>query len=358
MASSSEFWASDPLAPVRLRVHPIRQIENVSPGVDDGVTYAWLIATAGYEARSRFVAETIGRTCGQISAYTFESHHSIDYERNLQFYESVGVVVDEPEELYRKLIAEELRAHASSWIQSELVRSGGRKSPTPLRVAVDISSMTRARIAETLLAVFVDAGIAVDVDWLYAPAKYSKATGAEGPIRTNEPVNGFEGWGDPSRGLACIVGAGFEGDLALGILDDLEPTDTWVFRPTGFIQKYDTELLSRNVRLFDSLADDRIIDYAPDQPYHTLLQLESLCSELTLRNRVVMLPLGPKIFALLSFLIGLSNRRDVVVWRLSADFNRVPTNRIAQGSIVGLRVASVSPRTEQATIRLGAGEIL
>lgn len=255
----------------------------------------------------------------------------LNYTHNRSYFGSVGQVFDEQAESYRTLVATQCKSNATAWRKAAVLRSGGRIQPPPLRVAVDISSMTRQRIADTMLALYVDSGVPVDIDWLYAPAAHGVAVDSKVQIRINEPIRGFEGWGDPADAVTCVVGAGFEGDLALGVIDELEPADTWIFKPLGYP--------TGNGALFDSVSDDHVQEYRPEQPYRTLLRLDSLVGELVLHKRVVILPLGPKIFALLALIIGLSNRREVVVWRLSADSGRIPFDQGAAGPIVGLRAS-------------------
>jgi len=330
-------------------------LDTESPIREPDGGYAALLASVGYESRARYVASQLADRTTRVFAYTFERHRELAYERNRAFFSSMpqAAVIDEPDHAYRKLVAAEVSSLAAAWRQANLIRRGNQAEPPPLRIAVDISSMTRTRIAQTLLALHVDTAASLEVDWLYAPARFTKATGGEGPIRTNHPLQGFEGWGDPQSDVACVVGLGFEGDLALGVVDDLEPTETWLFAPGAYSEQYDNELMRRNARLFDSVSPDRIIHYKPIEPYRTLLYLEALTHELVGHNRVVLLPLGPKISALMAYLVGLSDRRKVVVWRLSADYDRRPVDRRPAGDLSGLRTNSF-PRVEH-DVQGGAG---
>ena len=301
--------------------------------------YDILVASCGYEQRSRYLAERLQHSTGKIFAYSFESNRDLAYDANRAFYESVGEVVDEPETAFRKDLANKVEAVAA--IKTMLIpaeRSEAEAVAAPISIAVDISSMTRERIAHTVSALTLDVTHSLEIDFLYAVAQFSELVGSEGVVRVNRPIEGFEGWAlNPSLPTVCIIGAGFEGDLALGLLEELEPAETFLFLPTGEDESYDTILLDRNRDLLSS-PDTHAIEYEVSQPHEALTYLESLVHRLVGEYRVVILPLGPKIFSLSALLVGLVYPLDVAVWRLSADDGRDPQDRRASGHVVGLRV--------------------
>lgn len=325
-------------------------LDSSATGSEEEVVYAALIASVGYESRSRYVAERLHTRAARVVGFTFERHQVLSFGQNRRYFERIGEVVDVREGEYRSAIGGLVRNLAEAWGRSERIRWGGR-STAPLRIAIDLSSMTRQRIADTVLAVCFDSGAEIVVDWLYAPATYPGSGGDVGPVRVNEPVRGFEGWGDPALPLAFVFGSGFEGDLVFGVIDALEPSETWVFYAEGYSSRHDSELRLRNRSVFESLGGERLIRYRVDQPYETLVRVGSLVSTLCSESRVVLLPLGPKIFALLCFLVGASERRGVTVWRLSSDLDRKPVQRVASGDIVGLEVRCMPAKDEDAPPR-------
>jgi len=203
--------------------------------------------------------------------------------------------------------------------------------------------MNRPRIAETMLAFYADYPRAIDVDWMYAPAKFSTKLLGAGPVRVNDSVPGFEGWADPIRPLHALVGAGLEGSLVLGVLDDLEPSETWIFEPFGIAKSYDDRIQKLNKDVFAAIPNERHFMYSILEPYTGFLKLSSLVNDLTRHGRVVIIPLGPKPFALFAFLIGAEDRENVSVWRLSTSSDRDPIDRVPTGQIVGLK--GISSRT-------------
>jgi hypothetical protein len=297
--------------------------------------YAALVCSVGYERRSGYLPRLLWSRCGQIWGYGFELHHVHSFDENRMWLMQHGTYFDESDTIYRKHLGLQVRHLAESWL--ELTPTGSTEM-TPLKLAVDISSMSRDRVAQTILALVDDVNVALQIDWLYAPGKFSKDELSDmGPVSINRALPGFEGWtDDPAKPTACILGAGLEGDLALGAVERLEPAQTWALSPTGYDREYDAEFGRRNRRILASLGDTRLVEYDVDQPFTTILQLNTLVSQLRTDYRVVVVPLGPKIFALTALLLG-RMLDDLTVWRLSADSNRLPHERIAAGPILGLR---------------------
>jgi hypothetical protein len=293
--------------------------------------YDVLIASIGYEARATYIAKAISSRVVQVLSAGFDSNHVLHYESNLRYFSTVGDIVP-GDSTYARKIADVLRQHARP-----LGRPSDHGPFHPVKVCVDISSMSRPRLAATLLALYSLAEVPVDVDWLYAPAHYSAELQESGPVQVNDAIHGFEGWGDPMLPLCVVVGLGLEGELVSGVLDELEPTETWLFEPFGFAKSYDRRVRSANIALTRPSPLSQHQMYNVTQPYTSFLKLSSLVNDLAAFGRIVLLPLGPKIFALMCFLLAIAQDRSLTVWRLSADNQRPPVDRVPAGQILGLR---------------------
>ena len=246
----------------------------------------------------------------------------------------------EPESGYAKHLSDGLFRRFREWraASERLAPQGDEKNIERFRIAVDISSMTRERLAQTLMAVVSGSDVTAEVDFYYAIARFAPLVGSEGIVTVNQPLEGFEGWfEDPSLPVACVIGAGFEGNLALGAIEQLEPAVTFVFVPTGVDNSYDTILEQRNSELFRS-SDVRLITYDVSSPFECLTYLDSLVHRLVSDYRVVLVPLGPKIFCLGALLASIMQGLRIAVWRLSAGDDREPQNRVPLDRVVGLRM--------------------
>lgn len=160
------------------------------------------------------------------------------------------------------------------------------------------------------------------------------------PIATAGPViDRFTGWsGEPELPASVIVGVGYEPDKVLGILEFLEPATVWVWVPHGKDERFLQAIMKSNDGLWDYVSPDRRIEYGVLNPYETFVRLESLCYGLVRRTRPVIVPFGPKIFALLSMLVALHWPDELSVWRVSGEQAETPHDTEAEGTISGLRV--------------------
>jgi hypothetical protein len=208
------------------------------------------------------------------------------------------------------------------------------------RIAVDISCMDRDRLARTVLALTVDQTEPVHLFFLYSFGDFDQdMVGSEGTVLVNRPIDGLEGWPtDPESGLVCLLGLGFESRLALAAIETLEPSQTIALLPRSVDERYDEVVKTRNQDLLsgDSLASRH--RYSVFNIASTVVDLDASVSAFTRHGRVVIVPLGPKTFALAAILIGVAHSEDVTVWRLSADDGRQPEDRVPTGVIAGLSV--------------------
>ncbi|WP_156659628.1 hypothetical protein [Mycobacterium sp. 852002-53434_SCH5985345] len=289
------------------------------------------IGSIGYERRASHAITQLMPQVEKVIAAPFNENQVLNYPRNFDLFCKVGKVISGGE-LYKGAIIDEVR----DWVD---VTSARRKvTRQPFRVCVDISSMNRLRLAETILALFIEANVAqpMEVSWVYSVARFDRRLLDTGPVKFNDAIPGFEGWGDPMTPLHAIVGLGLEGDLALGVLDELEAADTTVFEPMGFSSSYDQRISARNRDFASGVPSDKRFSYNVTEPYTSFLTLSGVVADLTSVGRVVILPLGPKLFALMSLLIAAAEQERITIWRLSADTRGDPVDRKAAGPILGL----------------------
>jgi hypothetical protein len=321
---------------VRLSVSPLLALHELSAATSDqGRPYDALIAAVGYESRARYLAETWPAAFARIWAYEYAHNRVLAYPDNLKVFRKFGEVFDEPDSAYIK--------HLSSLIRDRRYEVGiamkGLKLRGSVRFAVDISSMDRDRLARTVRAFYGGDFDEIEVDFLYSIAPFDPSyVGDEGRVTVNRSVEGFEGWTvSPDLPVVCVLGAGFEGRLALAALETLEPSGTLVLLPSGISTSYDEVVKERNEIVLADKSSTRYV-YDVTDPYGTLSDLEATVAALSREHRVVVVPLGPKIFALCSILTALVHETNVTVWRLSADSDRRAEDRGCDGSVVGLRV--------------------
>jgi hypothetical protein len=298
--------------------------------------YSLLVASVGFEGRATHVATQSGLRFSDIWAIEYDANRELNYRRNREIFEGVGTVLPDPGEELRDILVGRIDRLIDLHFKAKQLLGIEDQA---FRIAVDISCMNRDRMALVALAVLSCAVDGVEVDFLYSPAAFAEdLVGSEGAVVVNRPILGLDGWTvDPNLPVTCLIGAGFESRLAMAAIETLEPASTvWLF-PRGLDGRYDEVVEKRNygdaVSVFDHVSQ-----YDIRAPYRLISDLDATVSRLLQGSRVVLVPLGPKIFALCAILIGITHPVGTTIWRLSADTERTPEDRIATGPIVGLRV--------------------
>ena len=299
--------------------------------------YDLAIATIGYEHRSSYFWRTAGSTAVSSFAFGFAQHEVLSFENNLDFYIKAGFSVHRPDGTqYRTAV------------EAALLASAPDRDVT--RVVIDISSLTRDRIAVACECFEEHASKrAVEVDFVYylaafqRPGKRIKQNAYAGPV-----LPSFAGWWRyPELPVAAVIGLGYEEDKALGAVELLQiPEAIWTFTPESTVKEYDAELLIANSELLKRVPEDHRVTYTVEDPYRTYKGLAALRQSISDLYNVVLLPFGPKIFGLVSILVGLAGHHTAV-WRISAGIHAKPREAYAHGDPFGLRVTFRSdPQTK------------
>jgi hypothetical protein len=287
-----------------------------------------LIACLGYEARSLYVAERYTGAAERRLAVAFRDRLVGHYRRNNQFYNAHGF----------KILPFDIDGFLHA-LRLELLAAQPKGDFGP-RILIDISSMSRPMIATIVLALSrVCEKTPVDVVFVYCPAIFTKPSELRQPVTVSEPViPELAGWSvQPERSAAAIAGLGFEFDQALGAIEFLEPAVAWTFIPFGEDPRYDTAAENANQELLATVSPERIIRYDVKDPYQCFVQLEALTYGLIDSMRPIIIPFGPKIFSLLSFLVAVIHSPNVTVWRVSGEQVGIPEDRVASGNVISLR---------------------
>lgn len=297
-----------------------------------GSEYDVFVACAGFETRARYIAEMCGIQALTKLAPAFHDRKVFDFDKNVKWFRDAGFDVNE-------LSNDEF----INWIKQTIaIKAERHNADRPLSVCVDVSSMSRLRIAAVVDAfALLECAVPIDVDFLYALAKFSKPSSETGVIEVAEPVlETFSGWtNEPERPISAIVGLGYEPEKVLGVAEFLEPTELWAFMPHGPDPRFLAAAEKANRNLLNEIGLRRVIPYKVKNAFDMFVSLESLTYGILMNGRPVLIPFGPKIFATAALLVGIVHYPDVAVWRVSGGIGDVPLNRKADGNVVGLSVA-------------------
>lgn len=325
--------AGSEVPPIEVRAFPARKLEDTPSGYDI------LLGTVGYEPRASAISRAIGEVA-HAAVLGFDRHHEYAYDDNRDWSVEHGFDFDEPtDDEYRRCMADWLTEAVSACTTTD----------NPVRVAVDISSMTRDRIATALeVALEISASRRLDVDFLYAPAAYRAPREEPDFTASIEPVTAFfRGWTpDPSRPSVAVVGLGYEIDKAVGAKEYLELKDLWAYIADGGDERFAEKVKVNNELLWMEVEEDRVVRYPLADPYGVFVQLESQLFGILRQGRALMLPMGPKIFALCSMVAAMHHHPEVGVWRVRQ--SETPQPREADGELIGLSVRLGAARSDSA----------
>jgi len=288
--------------------------------------YALAIGTIGYEARARHAFETQAIDVETRVALGFRDQQAHEYSHNRKWFERNKFSVQEPrEEEYREII-------------EGLLKECALDSSGPLRILVDITSATRVRTAHVVAALMHEQRD-IDATFVYSPALFT-------PPHKEAPPNSYVGpvlpefagwWPDPSYSTAAIVGLGYEEDKALGATEYLQASEVWTFSPISAVPAFFDAVVRANDTLLANVPEEQQSSYQLSDPVALTATIESLATGVCLRANPVILPFGPKLFALCALIVA-ARHRDVSVWRVSAGRAEPPVDRKPHGPIYAMTV--------------------
>lgn len=296
------------------------------------VRYNVAIFAIGYEKRSSF-AVRCGLRADLLIGIPFDSNQVLSFNENIDIARRASAVIAPAE-------SAEIRDIVSSAFDSAESNVGSRAH---IRIAVDISSFTRSRLADILFAVFSRSRPRgrVSVDFIYSPAEYAgPPESSVGAITMGTVASGYSGTlRRSSLPLTAVFGLGYEPQLAVGAYEMLEPSVAWGFRPIGLDSRFGPAVDLSNDQLYRVLHDDKVVDYRLDDPLTLVSNLESLVYAMSADSRIVLIPMGPKLFALACLLVSLGEREiRPAVWRIGQVDRRHPSQVVEDGRVVGLSV--------------------
>lgn len=186
-------------------------------------------------------------------------------------------------------------------------------------VQVDVTSFDRHTMALVLQELFAISDLVDTVLLSYYPRLFEEPSDQLENVVSFGPVSSaFIGEASFSRdNLALIVGAGFEYGRIVGAIDMLEPERTYCLYPMSTDKRFETAIFQNNLDF--SFLDDPalLLPYLLGRPDSLYFELRRLV-EFELRERnVLILPLGPKLFAAVATVVALVLHPSVMVWRHS-----------------------------------------
>ncbi|MEM5345800.1 hypothetical protein [Paraburkholderia azotifigens] len=306
-----------------LKLSSIRNVDS-SPSKNIDV----FIAACGYEGRAIAASESFHLSARKKLAIGFASQRELEYNANKAWFEKAGFdLIEVDDGKFRDTLNQYL--------------SQSTPDGDVWNVEVDISCFNRFRMAHLVDALRALPAAEVLVTFRYSIAEFTPPAADTAPTVIVAPViPQFAGWTTrPDRPPAAIVGLGYEPNKAIGIVDHLEINNaTWAYYPLGPVPEYYQRVLEANRSLVDIIqSDGRCQPYDLNEPAQLFSEINSLVDMLKPHFNAVLIPFGPKLFALVSFLVA-TVHDDVGVWRVSSGALEEPVNRKPSGHVVSVSV--------------------
>ena len=205
---------------------------------------------------------------------------------------------------------------------------------TPVNVQLDITVMSRYRLASILCRLIKKLPSDSIVSVVYSRSSFVEPPSDSTPIRTIGELSDelIGDVGDLSLPTCAIFGLGYEPDKALGVSNYLDSNIVLAYVPKSDEERFETCVLENNEDFLSQLASTNIASYSVDMPYSTYVDLKSLIISLKEITRPILIPLGPKILSAIGAVIGLE--LQIPVWRVSSDHEERPVERPASGNII------------------------
>jgi len=308
----------------RVAVRPWRTRELDDLAEAEG--YDGMIASVGYEPRSHAIAEAMRERPPKAIAVEFRGQQNEQYLESRACFDRMKFdIKQEWDERFLPFVA--------SWF---------RELDPGARVLIDISSMSRPRIASVVQALAdLEDPSAVDVDFLYAPAAYrDPGELPPGVLSLGPVIPYYAGELQNRRDPVALVGLGYEPFKAAGALDSLEVDNAIVYIPRGFDERFYAKVLEANEGLLERHDAPQREEYLVAEPFECFATLEGRSLALLGEGFApAILPLGPKVFALCATLAGAAHHPQISVWRASFGEDEEAVPHEPDGKVCGLTVS-------------------
>jgi len=277
-----------------------------------------LIYGLGYESRCLEVARrTEARLHYAIKMPSLDLH---SYGENLKEADiRAHSIVDDFDAFLRRVLP-------------DFFQTQGQKN---VRIGVDISSINRAMLFRLMSVLAMHCRQEDVVQIFYTPAAFDEPDWRFPQIESLGPISPeFSGFSaDPEKPLCLILGLGFEPGVSMGIISQLEPSASFCFWGNGSDERFEDAVKKANFDFSFTGFNTLTRPYDLFDPIGTYTSLESLSYGLIRDFNVILVPMGPKIFAFLSFLVGMAHPGSLAIWR-AAQLRAQPFDARAGESVI------------------------
>ncbi len=299
------------------------QLSQLDTDTAKKINFDLIITASGYERRSTYMVEKFNPEAEVKVALAFKENEKKAYRKqNDVFFQKNG---------YRFFYAESLQCtDIFAFLGNIFEMQSSGKPKSEFRMLVDYSSMSKTWYA-TLINYLLSAELPydrVEIYFSYSPSLFSVPKKPK-PVKYIGPLLHNNTRLVSKKPVALIMGLGYEAGRTQSIISALHPIESYAFFPDpAFDEGYVSSVYQQNEQFLKKLPVENLIRYPVADLEGLRKELTSLLLKLRLNYRVVIAPIGPKPFTLISLCIA-AQYPDVEVWRVSAGpkesiYERIP----------------------------------
>lgn len=286
-----------------VRAHQIPFEELLNENIDI------LIAACGYDSHSCHLTQSINFQAKKKIALLFQ-----DKEQELTLCtESKNIFKENGFECF------ELKSDSSSEILSVLDTLFEAGKCDNIKLVVDYSSMSKMWYG-TIINYFAFNDLEYNnltVYFCYTPEHFVPPAARREKLAKPEPVFDNTPVINEGKPLSLIIGLGYDESKAEFLCDFFKPNNVYFFQPNPSFDENHTQMTKMsNRKILSDVRSSHLIQYPAKNIEEIDCKLTSLCLNLRLNSRVILISLGPKTFSLASFLLN-ARYPDIEIWNLS-----------------------------------------
>lgn len=303
-----------------MKINFVRQVEFDSL---HEIEFDFIICSSGFESRATYAYQklsVIEILCKNKYCFSFQENKQLSKLENDKYF------------LEHKFKFIDIERNDILYFTSIFHNLFNKHRSSAIRIFFDYSCMTSILYA-ALMKYFKECLTHNDVNiyFSYTHAKFTKAIKSN-PLFYNHPIPLFDPLQTTDKRVALLIGLGYEEDKALGLYEYFQndSEDMYVFITNN--KEFYGEVIKSNIHILSIINQQNIISYDLENIPPLINTLDSLVNYLINNNyRVVIAPIGPKVFNLIALIINLYHS-DVTTYRLSDGNKGIPIEKFADSS--------------------------
>lgn len=286
------------------------------------------IYAVGYEARSSFFVDQCHQLPCSFAAVVYtDNTHVGRYSTNLKKFKSrnhanIGYKIEEISEYLKPLLSED---------------GAGRT------VVVDISCLDRTVMSNIFICLFSLCHPLDKFYVIYTPNKYTEPEISFPPLKYFGPATPqlSGSVGELHRQRCLIMGLGYEYGSSLNVLEQMEPSVSYLYRPNGFDDRFIESVEKANFGYDFGERNVHLDDYSLSDTIAVYQDISAIVLSLKHSMSIMLVPFGPKIFSFACLLVALENVGDVAFLRYSVSNDETAGLLEASGEMCGVFLTGV-----------------